>query len=688
MPRRVLLSAASLLAFAFAAPLAHAAETPSAAVDAPGPDSPAPDGQNAVDKVVVTAAPYAVSLDTVTSSVNVVTRDQLDTAVPGGIGDMLNGLPGLRSTFYGPGASRPVIRGLSGPRVMVLQNGVGQVDASSLSPDHAVASDPGEASRIEVLRGPSTLAYGGSGIGGVVNMIDDRVPSAPAVNGLEGRLSASASSVDDGYAYSGAVKAGKGPIVFAADVSSRRTDDYSIPVAAVSGRMAARDGLTVDPDHGVKNTDVEVDAYGAGVSYVHDRGFIGLSVKKTDTTYGVPYAQILAPIDPNAEGPVSIHLQQTRYDLRGEQALDNRWFEKVRVSLGYADYEHAEVSVEDGEVGTRFLSDGVEGRVELVHREHDGHQGAIGVQALSRSFEAIGDEAFVPSTKIKEYGVFTLQRLDRGTWGVDAGLRFDTRELRTPTQTRDFDNVSGSLGVFLKPTDQMFYALTLSRNGRAPTEFELFANGPHPGTGGYEVGDDSLGNETVTSLEATVRWKNDRLRAEGHLWAAKYDNFIEEAPTGAVEDDLPVYQYFQTSADFHGAEFEASYEAWRGASQSIRLETTFDWVHGDTGAGVPARIPPWSLGGSVVWSAPRVETTLEVRKVAEQDRVATFELPTDGYTVVNLKATFTPVADSPLRLFIDGRNLTNAEIREHVSFLKDYAPSPGRSVRAGVAWKF
>jgi iron complex outermembrane receptor protein len=686
MPRRVLLSAASLLAFALVAPLAQAAEssTPAEASTTTG----APDGPNAVDKVVVTAAPYAVSLDTVTSSVNVVTRDQLDTLPAAGIGDLLNGLPGLRSTFYGPGASRPVIRGLSGPRVMVLQNGVGQVDASALSPDHAVASDPGEASRIEVLRGPSTLAYGGSGIGGVVNMIDDRVPSSPAANGPEGRLSASASSVDDGYAYSGAVKAGKGPIVFAVDFSSRRTDDYSIPTAAVSDRLAARDGLTVDPDHTVKNTDVEVDAYGAGVSYVHDRGFFGASVKKIDTTYGVPYEQILAPIDPNAEGPVSIHLQQTRYDVRGEQELDNPWFEKVRVSLGYADYEHAEVSVEDGEVGTRFLSHGTEGRVELVHREHDGHQGAIGFQALDRHFEAIGDEAFVPSTDIKEYGIFTLQRLDRGTWGVDAGLRFDTRELKTPTQSRDFDNVSASLGVFLKPTDSLFYALTLSRNGRAPTEFELFANGPHPGTGGYEVGDDSLDSETVTSLEATVRWKSDRLRAEGHLWAAKYDNFIEEAPTGAIEDDLPVYQYFQTKADFHGAELEASYDAWRGAGQSIRLETTFDWVHGATDAGVPARIPPWSLGGSVVWTAPRVETTLEVRRVAEQDRVATFELPTDGYTVVNLKATFKPIADSPLRLFVDGRNLTNEEIREHVSFLKDIAPSPGRSVRAGVAWKF
>ncbi|PXA70958.1 TonB-dependent receptor [Caulobacter sp. D4A] len=653
------------------------------------PADPAADPTDtAVSQVVVTAAPYAVSLDTVTSSVNVLTRDKLDTAPPAGLGDVLNGLPGLRSTFYGPGASRPVIRGLAGPRVMVLQNGVGQVDASSLSPDHAVASDPAEASRIEVLRGPSTLAYGGSGIGGVVNMIDDRVPASRAENGVEGRIAASASSVDDGWGVSGAAKFNAGPLVFAVDADRRRSDDYSVPTSPVSSRLAARDGLTVDPEKTVRNTDVEMDAYGAGVSYVHDKGFFGLSVKRTDTTYGVPYEQILAPIDPDAEGPVSIHLQQTRYDLRGEQELDNPWFEKVRVSIGHADYEHAEVSVEDGEVGTRFLSDGTEGRVELVHREHDGHQGAIGFQALSRSFEAIGDEAFVPSVDIKEYGVFTLQRLDRGDWGVDAGLRFDTRSLETATQKRDFDNVSASLGVFYKPAEHQFYALTLSRNGRAPTEFELFADGPHPGTGGYEKGDDSLDSETVTSLEGTYRWTGARLRVEGHLWGAWYDNFIEEAPTGAEEDNLPVFQYYQTGAKFHGAELEVGWNAWRSGEQAVRLEGVADYVRGSTDLGAPARIPPWSVTGRAIWTVSRVESELEVRHVAEQDRVATYELPTDAYTVVNLKVTVKPFADEPLRLFLEGRNLTDEEVREHASFLKDIAPSPGRSIRTGIAWKF
>ncbi|WP_199232579.1 TonB-dependent receptor [Caulobacter sp. D5] len=684
--RRNAFAAASLLALA-AATMGAAPVWAADATAAPA-DPAADPTDTAVSQVVVTAAPYAVSLDTVTSSVNVLTRDKLDTAPPAGLGDVLNGLPGLRSTFYGPGASRPVIRGLAGPRVMVLQNGVGQVDASSLSPDHAVASDPAEASRIEVLRGPSTLAYGGSGIGGVVNMIDDRVPASRAENGVEGRIAASASSVDDGWGVSGAAKFNAGPLVFAVDADRRRSDDYSVPTSPVSSRLAARDGLTVDPEKTVRNTDVEMDAYGAGVSYVHDKGFFGLSVKRTDTTYGVPYEQILAPIDPDAEGPVSIHLQQTRYDLRGEQELDNPWFEKVRVSIGHADYEHAEVSVEDGEVGTRFLSDGTEGRVELVHREHDGHQGAIGFQALSRSFEAIGDEAFVPSVDIKEYGVFTLQRLDRGDWGVDAGLRFDTRSLETATQKRDFDNVSASLGVFYKPAEHQFYALTLSRNGRAPTEFELFADGPHPGTGGYEKGDDSLDSETVTSLEGTYRWTGARLRVEGHLWGAWYDNFIEEAPTGAEEDNLPVFQYYQTGAKFHGAELEVGWNAWRSGEQAVRLEGVADYVRGSTDLGAPARIPPWSVTGRAIWTVSRVESELEVRHVAEQDRVATYELPTDAYTVVNLKVTVKPFADEPLRLFLEGRNLTDEEVREHASFLKDIAPSPGRSIRTGIAWKF
>ena len=661
----------------------------------------------APEEVIITAAPYAVSLDSVTTSVEVVSRAALDIAMPTGLGDLLNGMTGVRSTAFGPGASRPIIRGLSGPRVMILQNGVGLVDASSVSPDHAVASDPAESSRIEVLRGPSTLAYGGSGIGGVVNMIDERVPSRAATDGLEGRASASYDTVNNGKAFSAALKAGTGPVVFAADIVRRRSGDYEVPSAPVSSRFAADQGLTPAPDAKVFNSNVELDAYGAGVSYIGDRGYVGASVKRTDTTYGVPYAQVIEP-ELGGEGPVKIHLKQTRYDLRGDHMLDNALFEKAQFSIGYADYQHAEISAVDGGVGTRFLSKGAEGRFELVHREHNGHQGAIGLQVLGREFEATGDEAFVPSVKVQEYGVFTLQRFDRGIWGVDAGLRLDQRTLKagldgratspaaeasnidwaTTARSQDFTNVSASVGVFWKPAEHQFYALSLARNGRAPNEVELYADGPHGGTGTYEIGNPNFKSETVVSIEATARYTADTLRLEGHLYAARYDGFIEENPTGTIQDDLPVYQFSQTAADFHGLELEVSRDIWSDGTRTLTLEGAADYVRGTTDAGAPARIPPYALTGRIGWEAASWGTKLEARYVGKADHLASFERPTDAYTLINVSAHWKPLPNQGLKLFIDARNLTDETAREHASFLKDIAPMPGRSLRIGTAYTF
>ncbi|MBI1405219.1 MAG: TonB-dependent receptor [Caulobacter sp.] len=697
LQRLAVLSGASLLAMSLAAP-ALAADAPSATA---GQD-------NEVEAVVVTGSPFAVSLDSVTTSVAVVSRDDLDIAPPVGLGDLLSGQPGLRSTFFGPGASRPVIRGLSGPRVLVLQNGVGLVDASSLSPDHAVASDPGEASRIEVLRGPSTLAYGGAGIGGVVNIIDDRIPTRIPDGGVSGRLSVSGSSVDSGQSLSFGLQAASGPVVFAIDGVSRRSDDYDVPGTPVSSRLAAAEGLTPDPARVVRNTDTRLDAYGVGVSFVTDGGFIGLSVKQTDTLYGVPYLQVLAPIDPNAEGPVAIDLHQTRFDFRAEVPFDDGPISKVRASLGYADYEHAEVSRTDGAIGTRFLSHGLESRVELVQRETDILKGAVGFQALNRHFDSLGDEASVPKTDIQEYGVFTLQRIDFGTWGLDGGLRVDHREMNaflagrptgaaaasygidwtTAGNSPSFTDVSGSIGVFTKPTDSQFYALTVARSARAPTEAELYSDGPHPGTGAYEIGQPDLKSEAVVSVEATGRWTFDRVRGEAHLWWAGYDGYIEQAPTGDVEADLPVYRYFATGAQFYGFEAEGSYDLWTSGERTLSVDLGADFVHGKLDTGVPARIPPWSATGKLIWESPMYDARVEVHYASEQTRVAANELPTDAYTMVNFYGAVKPFRDPNLRLFIEGRNLTDVVAREHVSFLKDIAPLPGRSVRAGLALRF
>lgn len=691
-----LLTAASVSALASAAAAQTTTNLPS------GPDA------DEVEQVVVTAAPFAVSADALITSVEVIDRDAIDVAAPQGLGDLLSGVPGLRSTFFGPGASRPVVRGLAGPRVQVLTNGVGLIDASALSPDHQVAVDPAEAQRIEIVRGPATLLYGGSAIGGVVNILDERVPSSPAVGGIDGRVAAQASSVDDGWQVSGLVKAGEGPWVFTLDGLRRETDDYAVPIPPESRRQAELEGEEPEPSDVVENSFVELSAYGGGVSYVTDRGFLGVSVKRTETLYGVPgHAHAHEEEhdheheeehdgehehEEEEEAPVSIDLEQTRFDVRGETEFALGPFERLRGSLGFADYEHVEL--EGAEVGTTFTSDGGEGRFELIQRERDGWSGAVGVQGLSRNLTAVGAEAYIPSTDVTEAGVFTLQRLDRGSHGFEGGLRLDRRELQSTVGERDFTNVSASGGIFARPAEGAFLGFSLSRNERAPTEAELFAFGEHVATRAFEIGDVDLDSEVAYSFEGAAHYETGRVDLDLHVFAALYEGFIDlrpiEAPTDGEEEEegLQRFAYQQTDADFYGLEAEAAVALWEDGARELRLEGAYDFVRGSTDLGPPARIPPWSVAARLVYDAPQLEGRLEARRVAEQDRVAEFELRTDGYTLVNAFAAFKPAAFDGLVLFAEGRNLGDEEAREHASFLKDLAPLPGRNFRAGAAYRF
>lgn len=667
-----------------------------------------------VEALVVSGAPFAVSIDSTTTHVDIVDAAELARQRPGGLGEVLESLPGVRSTAYGPGATRPVIRGQSGQRVLVLQNGVGLVDASALSPDHAVAADPSQASRIEVIRGPSALAYGGSAIGGVVNVIDDRIAERAPAGGRSGRASASAESVNDGAAGSFAVRAGADGWVVALDGEARESGDYTTPVRPLSARLAAEEGLTASGPRRQLNSDVRLTAVGAGLSRVAEGGFVGVSVKRTETEYGVPFVQATAPLD---HGPIGIDLGQTRLDARAQAPVDLWRFDRARLSVGYADYRHAEIDRgAGGAVGTQFFSHGTEARLELIEAEDDGRQGAVGVQALTRRLSAVGDEAFIPSSRTREAGAFALQRYDRGGWGIEAGLRLDRRSVEAelfgrPTSPiaqsygldwsaaaadQDFGNVSASLGAFARPGEGLFLALSLSRNARAPTEFELYSDGPHEGTGTYQVGDPGLGSEKVTSAEATARYRRGRLRLEGHAYAARYDGFIDERPTGDAVDDggdpadpeLPVFRFVQTRADFTGGELEAGFELLQGEAGSVWLDLVFDTVRGSTPLGPPARVPPPSLSARLSYEGARLDAAVTLRRVRHQDRIAPFELPTDGHARVDLSVGYRPFEGREATLFLDVDNLTNAEIREHVSFLKDIAPAAGRSVRIGVSGRY
>ena len=644
-----------------------------------------------VDDIVVTAAPYGVARQATNIAVDVLDEEALTTAPSASLGDVLNGLPGVRTTAFAAGAGRPVIRGLAGPRVQVLTNGLGLIDASSLSPDHQVAADPGEANRIEVLRGPQTLAFGGSAIGGVVNVIDGRIPDERPEGGADGRVWAQTSTVDDGLTFGARGAFAAGPLVFTLDGLRREAGDYDIPVPGESRRQLEAEGETYEDTGGttLENSFVDLSAFGAGVSWIGDWGFVGGSVKRTETDYGVPGHEHehdpLAP--PHDEEPVTIGLEQTRYDVRGELRLPSGPFARLRGGAAWADYTHTEF--EGDEVGTVFTSEGVEGRLELVQTRRGGWDGAIGVQGLKRDFDAQGDEAYVPATSISELGVYTLQRLDYGGWGMEGGLRFDARELDSVAGARDFSTVSGSIGTYFKPTDALFLGLSVSRNGRAPTESELFADGPHVATRAYEVGDPALGEEEVTSLEGALHWDRGPFTVDLHVFNADYDGFIDLVPTGVedVESELEIFQYVQTDATFRGLEAELAYRAWERGADSLTLELGYDTVRGETDLGPPARIPPWSLSARAELERGPWTVRGQIRHVGEQTRVATFELPTDAYTTADLYVGWSPREDG-LILFAEARNLTDEEVREHTSFLKDLAPSPGRNLRVGAAYRF
>tara|TARA_R110002124_G_scaffold162517_1_gene329586 strand:+ start:2084 stop:4096 length:2013 start_codon:yes stop_codon:yes gene_type:complete len=641
------------------------------------PQTPVPEDTARLEDVIVTGTPFGVTDRASLLAVEVLGAEQLAVAPAATLGDLVNGLPGVRSSSFAPGASRPVIRGLSGPRVQVLTNGLGLIDASSVSPDHQVAVDPAEASRIEIVRGPSTLVFGGSAIGGVVNIIDERVPTTRAENGLDGHVSTQLSSIDNGRGGGASLKTNLGPLVFTIDGYTHQSEDYGISGPAMSQRLA--DALSVPRPWAstVVNSASAIDQLGAGLSWVGDAGYFGGSVKTTNSTYGTV-----------AEPDVTIQLEQTRYDMRGEHTLGTPWFDKVRLGAAYADYTHTEF--EGADTGTVFFSNGYEGRLELIQRPRKGWQGVIGGQLLDRDFDAAGAEAYVPRTTTREHGLYTVQRLDRDAWGIEGGIRFDSHRVDSPLVDRSFDNVSASAGLFVRPTRPLFLGLTIARNARAPSEVELFADGAHVATAAYEHGDPTFDSEVATSIEGTMHYSSGPLTADLHVYTAHYDGFIDLRPTGVddVDSGLPIFDYVQTRADFRGFEAEASYDLWVDGDRSLTLSGTADMVRAQTDFGPAARIPPWSAGTQLAWSSRRIDAGVEVRHVGAQDRVTAFELPTDSYTMVNLTGALHPFADHNVTIFGELHNLTNVEAREHASFLKDIAPLPGRNLRVGVTYRF
>jgi len=679
----------------------------------PGGEPPAAAGEEATpDVVVITGIGPARTAEELIASTTVLQADDVTDRLSGGLGDTLNGLPGVTSTAFGPGASRPVIRGLGAERVQVLTNGVGVIDASAASPDHAVTGDPLGAERIEILRGPATLAYGGGALGGVVNVIDGLIQEERPAQAVSAAGYAGYTSVDDGRTAAGRVVASVADLVGVVSWTGRKTGDLEIPGYAESGRLRALEAATgedhADQQYGVlDNSGVDSQSLSAGLSLTGENGFLGVSVRRADTTYGLvgahhahegaAPASVIAPVAAPLSSVLSgagaedgepfIDQEQTRYELRGGWMFSEGPIERITGSLSLADYKHTEFEA-PGEPGTVFTNEGYEARIEVQHADVMGLAGSLGLQSSRRDFRAIGDEAFVAPTVTEQSGVFVFETYEQGDWGLEGGLRFDEVRLdNIVAGERSFETLNASFGVHGHLTPQVFLGATVNRAERAPTDVELFADGPHLATQQYEVGDTSLTTERGISLEVSARWEDGPLEIGASLYQFTFEDFIYLAPTGVEDDGLPVFLSTQNDAEFTGAELTLRYDLGEGFGARWALDGAVDMVRGalDAGGSLP-RIPPASAVAGLEAETELLSARLEARWADDQTRVTDFELPTDGWTVLDLTTTWhvSPGID----LILAGTNLTDEEVRYHASPLKDLAPMGGRSFRVGLRASF
>ena len=648
------------------------------------------------EEIVVTASPELRSTYEIAQPTSVLSGEDLARQLQPTLGETLSREPGVTSTFFGQGASRPVIRGLGGDRIRVLESGLGVGDASTTSPDHAVSVDPLSAERIEVLRGPATLLYGSSAVGGVVNVIDDRIPESLPEGRVGGTVELRGGSAADERGGVASLTGSLGRIAWHVDSLSRETDDYEIPGFAESRALReAEEGEGEEHEQAfgvMPNSATESDSGSVGLSWIAEGGFLGVSIQDFDTLYGIPGGHQHHE-EEEEEAPVRVDMEQRRYDLRGGISRPFGFLRGANLRFGATDYEHREL--EGAETGTIFRNDSWEGRLEFLQRQLGSLSGSFGLQALSRDFEAIGEEAFVPPTQTDSWAAFTFQEITRDDWRFQLGARFETQDVSAETGgvgSRSFDGLSGSFGVVrLFGEEDYSLGLSIARSTKLPNAEELFSNGPHIATNAFEIGDPDLSEETSLGADLTLRKVSGRLTGEVTLFANRFDDFIFEQSTDEEEDGLPVFRYVQRDAEFRGAELTGVYQLYHGEPDHVDVEFGADFVRAelrDTGEPLP-RIPPRRYRLGFHYRGERLSGIVEGLRVEEQDRVAALERPTGGYTLLNASVGcrfFTSAA--VYDLLLRGTNLTDEEARNHVSFLKDLVPMPGRDVSLSLRVTF
>ncbi len=663
-------------------------------------------------EIIVTADPLRHAEQHLVQPITVVTGDALARSGARNVGEAVVDQLGVSASDFGVNVGRPIIRGLGGARVRVLEDGIGAMDVSTVSPDHAVAVESGFAQQIEIFRGPATLLYGSGASGGLVNVVEDRILSE-LPQALGGEVTLNFDGATESKTGGMRLNSGLGQhFALHLEALKARAENYEIP------NFAAKDADPDAPRKRLPHSQSDNENFAGGLSYVGARGFIGVAVQRLERSYGVPGANHHAEHEKEEghaeeESGVNIDQAQTRFDVKGEWREPLPGLVAARTRWGFNDHRHTEFEP-SGAPGTLLINNEWEGRFELVHAMVGEFEGVCGVQLQDRAFDARGDEAFVPRSDQQSVAGFWVEKADFGNLHIDLGARVEHSETEDLVASRyaSFDAYSLSGGVNYRYREGYEVGAALTRALRSPSIEELFAQGPHLATNTFEIGDAALNAEKSTNLELFWRKTSDRWRLDlgifyndiGDFIVAREvdgngdgiadrvaEDFLESGEILADEDALLLLNQQQAGAKFWGFELESVFTLFDDTRGRLAWRLWTDYVEAslDDEGRVP-RLPPLRYGTGLTWEYGAWTVDSRLTRVNDAARLAHLETPTDGYTLFDVGVEYVVGLpdDRALIWFARGKNLLNEEIRRHTSFLKDEAPLPGMSGFIGVRLQF
>ncbi|WP_415880378.1 TonB-dependent receptor [Methylomonas sp. TEB] len=647
----------------------------------------------ALDEIIVTAPLQDKKSDSPVP-VTVLSDDDLRMKTGHSIGDTLKNELGISSQSFGPGVGTPVIRGQAGPRVRVLSNGIGSNDVSAISPDHATSVEPLLAERIEVLRGPATLLYGSGAMGGVVNVIDNRIPGRQFDKLVGAALEQRFDSTSDETSTTMKVEGGKDNIAYHLDGFYRHRNNLDIGGSGIdTAKVAITDpslAIVDNPKGYLNNTGAEAISGSAGLSWIGAPGFAGVSINNLNNNYAI------AP-DGTGDETVRIAMRQTKYDFKSELNNPFRFAKSLRTRLGYTDYQHTEIA--NGEPGAYYTNQSYEGRMEMAHQDLGPLRGVVGFQAQASDFNAIekltGD-SIVPRSDISSYGVFAVESFDIGAVTYQLGTRVEQTDIRPDGFANlSYTPVSASASAVWKLDNRNSLNLAVTRSARAPQVQELLSDGYHDATRSYDRGDLGLREETAYNLDLGYRFKTDWLRAEFdlfHNWASDYifqqrsGEFVDQDGNPCVADCVPLVTSGQHDAIFKGYEAKLIMPMMENQVGLLEMTLFSDYTRGEflNGSDVP-RMPPLRYGLQLDFNRDKLSTYLRFTRAESQPHAGDFETSTAGYFLLNVGANYQVQAykDAKLMVFAKGNNLLDQNIRNSTSYLRNFAPEAGRGAEVG-----